>query len=344
MIKSILDLTPQIETLRDKGVVRGENTGFRCLDELYSVKQGSFTFFYAEPGHGKSEMIFEICLNQRDKRTLICSPETGSLIEIIAELIHKHTGKRIFKSDVDYSLGDAEFYNAIAALNDRFVIIDTDERAYSIPQLFEYADQWEKENKGLKINIIVGEPYNELDHSDMGIKFGARQDLYIEDLCSTIRRLCKKNNRHFMLSIHPSGSAIPITKGGITYYPKPLPRQAAGGQALYRKSMTWITLWRPPKGLNDDTGFEYRDNEVHVFIDKAKPKGVSFKGMCKLFFDWRLNRYYEDINGNRCFAYDHEKPENKSYLTPDEVLDRPNNFIIRPSINFSEPYQDEAPF
>lgn len=333
MIQSILDLTPQIENLRDKGVVRGENTGFKCLDELYSVKQGSFTFFYAEPTHGKSEMIFEVCMNQRDKRIMVCSPETGSLIEIVAELIHKFTGKRIYKSDGDFSLGDKEFYNAIAALSDRFIVLDTDERTYSVPQLFEEADKWEKENKGKRIDIIVGEPYNELDHSVMGIKFGARQDLYIEDLCSIVRRLCRKKNRHFMLSIHPSGSAVPITKSGITYYPKPLPRQAAGGQALFRKSMTWITLWRPPKDLCDDTGFQYRDNEVHVFIDKAKPKGVSFKGMCKLFFDWKLNRYYEDINGNHCYAYDHEN-QDKVNASP--------IFNIKPNMNFLE--IDKEPF
>lgn len=343
MIKSILDLTPQIEALRTNGVVRGENTGFRCLDELYSVKQGSFTFFYAEPAHGKSEMIFEMCMNQRDKRTLVCSPETGSLIEIVAELIHKHTGKRIYKSDGDFALADKDFYHAIAALSHQFLILDTDEKNYSIPQLFEYADKWEKENRGQKIDIIVGEPYNELDHSEMSVKFGSRQDLYIEDLCSVIRRLCRKNNRHFMLSIHPSGSAVPVTKGGITYYPKPLPRQAAGGQALFRKAMTWITLWRPPKGLNDDTGFEYRENEVHIFIDKAKPKGVSFKGMCKMYFDWKLNRYYEDINGNKCYAFDHEKPENKPYSVDQGMLvDRPNNFIIRPTAYFNEP--DNDPF
>lgn len=337
MIKSIIDRLPQLEQLRLKGIERGETTGFTSLDELYSVKQGTYTLVYSEPTHGKSEFTFELCFNQipHGKRSLICSPETGTVDEIIAELLHKYTGKKIYKSEI-YGLTEREFYDAINWLNHNFVIVDTDDKTFSIPELFEIADQWEKEHPGEKIHIIVGEPYNELDHSEMSTKFGSRQDLYIEDLISVVRRLCRKRNRHFILTIHPSGAATPITKHGVTYYPKPLPRQAAGGQALYRKAMTWITLWRPPRNFKDDMGQPCKDNEVHVFIDKAKPKGVATRGMRKLFFDWHKNRYYEEAWGNPYYAYE-QKPSETLFteikkidvlpdiptvpiVTPDELL------------------------
>lgn len=306
-----MDMLPQMERLRTSGIIRGEDTGFKCLNDLYSVKQGTYTLIYSEPTHGKSEFTFEICLNQATefgKRSLICSPETGTVDEIIAELIHKHTGSKIQKSEFN-SLSDLDFMKAMEFLNYYFVIVETDERTYSIPELFDIAIQWEKEHSGEKISIIVGEPYNELDHSDMS-KFGSRQDLYIEDLICVMRRLCRKNNRHFILTIHPSGSATPITdKNGYNYYPKPLPRQAAGGQALFRKSMTWITLWRPPKAYkNRDKDWDVvEENEVHVHIDKAKPKGVAFKGMCKLYFDWKKNRYFEKIGSIESYAFDYKK-------------------------------------
>lgn len=301
-------MMPQVEKLRKNGIVRGNKTGFRCFDNLYSVKSGSYTIIYSEPTHGKSEITFEICINQAEKFgaiCLICSPETGTADEIIAELIHKITGSKMHLTEPVH-IDDLTFYKAMDWLNHYFIIADTDDRPYSIPQLFELADEWEKENEGLKVNLIVGEPYNELDHSEMSTKFGARQDLYIEDLMSVMRRLCRKKNRHFILTVHPSGSAIPITgKDNITYYPKPLPRQAAGGQALYRKAMTWITLWRPPLNFKDEHGQPCELNEVHVFIDKAKPKGVSIKGKCILYFDWRKNRYYEKIDGDDYYAFEH---------------------------------------
>ncbi len=311
MIRSIMDMLPKMETMRKNGLIRGEKTGFFCLDQLYSVKQGTYTIIYSEPTHGKSEFSFEICVNQAEsigKRCLICSPETGTVDEIIAELIHKITGKKIQKNEFQHTT-DLEFMTAMEWLNEYFLIVDTDEKTYSVQALFDMADEWEKKSPGKKIDIIVGEPYNELDHSDMA-KYGARQDLYIEDLISLIRRLCRKGNRHFILTVHPSGSATPITdKHGYAYYPKPLPRQAAGGQALYRKAMTWITLWRPPKNYKNrdkdpDPVFE---NEVHVHIDKAKPKGVSVKGMCKLYFDWQKNRYVERLSNIECYAFDHTK-------------------------------------
>ncbi len=292
MIKSILDLMPEIEQLREKGISRGEPTGFSELDKLYSVKQGTYTVILAEPTHGKSEFIFELALNQTHfgKRSLVCSPETGSAEEIIAELVHKYTGKVILKSN-PYHIDDKGMYDALAWLNEYFIVLDTDDKMYSVSELFDIANEWDKEHPTQKINIIIGEPYNELRH-DMA-DFGTRQDLYIESMMSEMRRRCKKEKRHFFLSIHPAQS-MPQTKDGITYYPKPMPRQAAGGQALYRKSMTWITLWRPPEKLTNESGWEYKPNEVHVHIDKAKPKGVAERGKCVLFFDWKRNRYYEN--------------------------------------------------
>jgi len=309
--KNIMEYLPQIEKLRNEGLTRGTKTGFDCLDKLYSIKLGSYTTLLAEPGHGKSEFIIEMAMNQAIKFgyvSLICSPETGTLEQIVAELIHKYTGMSMLKSDYN-PIPDNKFYLALEWINQYFVIPE-DVNSYSIQQLFEFAYGWEKENNR-KIQIIVGEPYNELTH-DMS-SFGSRQDLYIEWLYSYFRRECRKSNKHFFLSIHPS-SQMPVMEKGFTYYPKPLPRQAAGGQAAFRKAMTWITLWRPPVGMCDSSGWAYKDNEVHVYIDKAKPKGVSFKGMCKLFFDWKKNRYYEDINGNDNYAFDHEENSKETNL------------------------------
>lgn len=305
-IKNIIDFLPEIEKLRNEGIVRGSQTGFKCLDELYSIKKGSYTTVLAEPGHGKSEFILELCMSQAMKFgwvSLICSPETGTTEEIVAELMHKYTGKSMLKSSFN-PLDDKDFFTALEWLNHHFIIPE-DVKSYSIPGLFEYASQWEMENKRV-IDVVVGEPYNELEH-DMS-NFGTRQDLYIEWLYSYFRREVRKTNKHFFLSIHPS-SQQPVIEKGITYYPKPLPRQAAGGQAAFRKSMTWITLWRPPKGSTDSSGWIVPENEVHVYIDKAKPKGVSTKGMCKMFFDWKKNRYYEVIDGKESYAFDHDAPQ-----------------------------------
>ena len=298
MIKKYTHIQQSLDELREIGIPRGENTGFKKLDSLYSLKQGSFTFILAPPHHGKSEFCFEIVINQAikfGKKSLIYSPETGSVEDIYSELIHKITGKPFYKSIHDH-VDDKKYYEAINYIDEYFSIVDGDERGYSFKDLTDLVTD-EK--------IIMSDPYNELIH-DM-TEFGARQDLYIEKLCSDIRRYCKKNKKHCLQTLHPAHQQIVVEKSGFRYYPMPMAREAAGGQALLRKAMTWINMWRPPSGMNDENGQPYRDNEVLINIEKAKPKGVSTRGTISLFFDWKKNRYYEEGEYKDLYAFEHEK-------------------------------------
>lgn len=289
--------------MRDNGHPRGENTGFECLDRLYSIKQGTYTFILAPPHHGKSEFAFELAFNQAmkyGKKTLVYSPETGSVEDIYAEFIHKYTGKHIYKSMPGF-IEDKDYYKAVNYIDEYFSILDSDEKSYGFKDIIELVTD-EK--------IVLTDPYNELKH-DMS-NFGTRQDLYIEDLCGEIRRYCKKNKKHWMLTLHPAHQQIQ-NDGGLRYYPMPMAREAAGGQALLRKAMTWINMWRPPIGLNDDFGRPYAENQVLINIEKAKPKGVSTKGDTSLFFDWKCNRFYEDGD---LYAFEHEKKELEKFEMP----------------------------
>ncbi len=288
--------------MRDKGNPSGELTGFKSLDSIYTIKQGSYTFILAPPHHGKSEFAFELAFNQAEKygkKSLIYSPETGSVEDIYAEFIHKFTGKPFYKS-ASGSVEDKEFYNAINYIDEHFSILDSDEKSYGFTDIVNLVTD-EK--------IILTDPYNELRH-DM-TEFGTRQDLYIEDLCGELRRYCKKNKKHWLLTLHPANQHIVTDKSGLRYYPMPMAREAAGGQALFRKAMTWINLWRPPDKLMDDNGQPYRENTVLVNLEKAKPKGVAKRGQIELMFDWKKNRYYEIVNGAEAYAFDHLKFKNE---------------------------------
>ena len=319
MIKRIPQITNELEALRAKGLQRGDDTGFECLNALYSIKQGSYTIFLAAPGHGKSELEFELLINQSmkyGKRSLIYSPETGSVPEIVAELVHKYTYKPFYNKN-GYGVGDKEYFEALNWIDHHFLIVDSDEQSYSMLELFEMVKTFEKENPGEKIDCIMAEPYNELKH-DMK-EYNGRQDLYIEDLFGEVRRFCKKNNKHVFISFHPAHQQK-LDEHGIRYYPMPSAREAAGGQAALRKAMTWINMWRPPVGLVGENG-PYKENEVIITIEKAKPKGVSVKGTCTLYFDWKRNRYYEDKDGTPFYAFHHEKGQ--SVLMPSEEFDIP---------------------
>lgn len=309
MIKKYKDIEVKLSQMREIGNPIGDTTGFRTLDAIFTVKQGTYVFIQAAPHHGKSELCFEVAFNQATefgKRSLIYSPETGSVEEIYAEFIHKYTGKPFYKA-ISGSMDDREFIAAVNWIDHMFTIVCSDDRAYSFKELTEMVTD-EK--------IIIAEPYNELKH-DMSL-FGARQDLYIEDFVGEVRRYCKKKDMYAIITLHPANQ-IKVSKKvngeTIYFYPMPEARGAAGGQALLRKAMTWINMWRPPKGMKNERGEPYAENEVLVSVEKAKPKGVSKKGMISLFFDWKKNRYYEVLNGNKCYAFDHKnEPIKPTYV------------------------------
>ncbi len=323
MIKKSKDIMDQLDSLRDNSNSRGKFTGFKCLDDVYTVKYGSYTCVLAAPHHGKSEFALEVAINQAYRygiKSTICSPETGSVADVYSEMVHKITGKRIIKG-LPNSIEEKEYYGAINYIDEMFNIVDCDERSYSFEELFSFVGKDDK--------MVIGDPWNEFKHDMSG--YGTRQDLYIEDLMGSTRRFCKKTERHMMITLHPSAQKQAYDeKTKKYYYGMPNAREAAGGQALFRKAMTWINLWRPPSFLNDENGAPYEQNVVLGYVEKAKPKYVSFKGFFKLYLDWQRSRYYEKIDGRPYFAFGHESIVQQGVQ---QQMELPNPEInIQPSI------------
>lgn len=305
MIKKLTDFQPELLTFHKAGIQRGDYCGFHTLDEFYTRKSGSMTFILASPHSGKTEFNLEILLNlslKYGQKHVIFTPETGDYKDIGKELVSKYCRKQFFQSDFEHCT-EAEIYNAINFLDDKFYIVDNDENSFSFDDIINQIKVLEAENK-IKIDNILFDPYNEIKH-DMK-DFNARQDLYIEDAVGKLRRYAKKENKHIYICMHPQEQA-PITENGITYYPPPHPRQSSGGQSFFRKAMTFIILWRPPKGFSDKNGIPYEDNELHIIIAKAKPKGSAKLGSCKLFWDYKKNRYYEKKNNGIYFGLEYNE-------------------------------------
>ncbi len=310
MIRNLEELRDEVNHLRESGVQRGRDTGFKCLDELYSVKEGSFSIFLGAPTHGKSEVIFELILNQSIKfgdKGLILSPETGKPAQIVMELLHKYIGKSAYSTN-PYHCTELEYNTAFNWVNYHFVIADDEKSSYSFDELISQIDKYERDHKCVFKNFMA-EPWNELNHKIALQQNSGRQDLAIEDELTQLRRYCDRTLKHAFLSFHPSfQSLVKDQQSGLSYYEMPKAREAAGGQATLRKAFSWINIWRPPVGVIDPTtGVPYADNEVFLQVEKSKPKGIGKKGLCRLYWDWKKNRYYENVDGRASYAFEHEK-------------------------------------
>lgn len=320
MIKNIFDLKKSVDRLRDEGVQKGLTTGFKGLDELYSIKPGSYTIVHGAPTHGKSEIIFELLINQsdqHDKKSIILSPESGNAEEITLELIHKRLGQTAYKSN-RFACSDADYNKAFNWVAHYFAIADDEEKSYSFQELMNEITLYEK-LRNCRFDYIMAEPWNELNHKLALSDNSGRQDLAIEEELTLLRRYCKNEKKHVFLSFHPAFQTLvqdPVSK--LKFYEMPRAREAAGGQATLRKAFSWINIWRPPVGVADSRGMPYMENELWVHVEKSKPKGIGKKGQVVLYFDWQKNRYYEKLDGSNKYAFEHESVHNLH--TPDEVV------------------------
>lgn len=324
----ISDFREGIETLKEKGVQAGEHVGFECTKDLLTFKLGYTTYFVGSPYSGKSTVLFEFLVNLSEFygwRHAIFSPESGSKEEIVAELAAIVRQKPFFNT-YGTGMSDDELGRALSFLNDYFFIIDPQDKDLTIPEFYETVELIEKEYD-VKIHTTTGDPFNEFKHDFS--KDEGRQDLYIERVLGDVRKNAAKHNRHNIIVTHCRDQQA-ITKDNVTFFPPPTARDYAGGQAWFRKGMQMLCVWRPPFGLQDETGRPYEDNETHIIIQKSKPKGIGKKGVAVLYFDYRRSRFYEKVAGSDCYA-------RKEF-----VYNRP----IRPIEDWTEPNKDkdEYPF
>lgn len=296
------DVQERVDALYEHGITRGVYLGFESLHEYYSFKPAATTYFYGAPFSGKSELVFELLINLSelyDQRHAIYSPESGEAHDIFAELLSKRLRKPFFRNLPDH-MTEVEYLREKDWVDDHFYIIDPKDKDLTIEKFYTTVTELEKEY-GVKIDTTCCDPFNELEH-DFSANSG-RQDLYIENRLGFIRRDAVAHHRHNIVITHIADQEPVKTKDGMVYYPPPTPRQIAGGQAWYRKGMNMIAVWRPPGNMTDtETGLPYEENEVHLIIQKFKPKGVGKRGTVKLYYDTRMNRYYEKFNGTKRYA------------------------------------------
>ena len=88
----------QVDEIYEKGMGRGESTGYPNVDELYTIVEGQLTVVTGHPSSGKSEFIDQIMVNLAEERGwkfAVCSFENEPRLHI-AKLISKHFRKPFF--------------------------------------------------------------------------------------------------------------------------------------------------------------------------------------------------------------------------------------------------------
>lgn len=269
-----------------------KKTGLAVLDDFIGLKKGYPVFIAGSPHAGKTEFTFEVLLNTSilyDWKHLIYCGEGGNIEHIYNELVHKYLEKPYKWANEKEKL-QAEYF-----IDEHFIVVNHD-NDYTIEEFYSMVEKVEKV-LNLKFDTTVFDPFNDIkDETD---KFGGREDKYLAHALKQVRISSKRNNRIDIIVNHIADIRAVTDKDGNRYMPAAMPNEWAGGRTWWRRGFLMLLVYRPATFLKDANGMNYAENETHIYVQKAKPKGIAKMGMKSIFWDWKKNRYYCFTDGNQ---------------------------------------------
>lgn len=270
----VSDIEGEIWGLYQDGVVKGHRIGWRCIDDLYTVRPGEWSVVTGVPGHGKSEWLDAAMVNlaiYHGWRFAICSPENQPLKLHFQKISEKAIGKP-FGAGPNERMTPAEVQTAIDWVGQHFTFILPAE-----PKLETILELAKCEIARYGINGLVIDPWNELDH---GRPSGLSETEYISQSLSTLRRFARAHQIHLWIVAHPTK----IAKDKDGKYPVPTLYDIAGSAHWRNKADNGICIWR-------EVGTGTSDVDVHV--QKVRFKCVGRVGSARLRYDIITGQYHD---------------------------------------------------
>ena len=275
MIVEAKDLIKNLMDIKNSGFVRkGISTGFKSLDEFLYLSKQYLMILTGMPSSGKSEVLDAIAVNMaitQGWNWLYFSPENFPLEEHLKKLVEKKAGKNL------HSLSRNEIEKAADWVNKHFSWIHPEDDGYSLNSILsEVAVRIET---GYPVDAIVIDPWNELSHSSQA---GRRDDQYISDCLSIIRRFHRKYNLLTCVVIHPTK----LQKDSSGRHPVPNLYDCNGGAMWRNKGDFGICVHR-----ND-----FEKHEATVIVQKIKFKTMGRVGKVDLDYDLKSGRFKDKQN------------------------------------------------
>lgn len=268
-----------LNLLHSLGMKAGDSTGWKCIDELYTVIPGQLTIVTGFPGSGKSEWLDAMLLHLMPQgwRFAMFSPENRPTHLHVAKLIEKYLGKPFGRGPNERATW-SEVQSAAKVLDCCFGFIQPrDAEVPTVQHVVGLADQWltstasNDEKRGLIID-----PWNELDHLRPA---ALTETEYISQVLSFVRNWARTANVHVWIVAHPAKQRREEGK-----LPIPRPDMIAGSQHWWNKADNCISVVRD---------YQNPDAPVDIHVQKIRFKNVGRIGTAALRYDRVTGQYWE---------------------------------------------------
>lgn len=316
----------ELEQYHREGAKPGVYLGHEPLEEYYSMLTTGCTDWIGWPQSGKTELLLECLYNTSvfyGWKHLLFVPDIGNCIEVIAILIHKHTGKTFdkkYKNYIDWKTA----LQSLPWLFEHFHILEPiDHKSKITPiEFWEFACEYKKE-KGIQTATI--DSWKDMYHDYS--KYGGNYAKYLSEVLPARNKLSEINDIHFHTIVHPKNPQR-NSQGKI---PPARVDDMEGGAQWNNSGKVIICA--------DRSSIE--STIVDIYILKNKPKIAGKRGMTCLNYDVATSKYYSISSSNN---------GEKQYAKPKEQKINSNQFPgLQPNTGFENSVdlsqdENECPF
>lgn len=277
-VVSVMDLEKELDLLYETGVQRGLSTGWKSLDQYYTVRPGEFTVVTGVPGAGKSNWLDGLLVNlarQHDMSFAIFSPENQPMHNHVSRII-EHFARAPFRDGPTQRMSKEDMHVCRDWAHRHFrFMLPPDESEWTIDYIVKTAEALVKRHG---INGIVIDPWNELEHP---VHDKQKETDYISVSLKRMRQVARRCNVHLWLVAHPT--KLYRNKNGE--YPVPSLYDISGSANFRNKADNGIVVWR------DLNNTEKKAVEIHV--QKIRFREVGQLGGVELKYDPATGGYEE---------------------------------------------------
>ena len=249
------------------GRQRALSTGWRCVDQFMTIREGELSVVTGIPGAGKSEFIDALIVNlaeSADWRFAICSFENPPE-EHLSKLAEKRARMPFWEGRTPH-MGEGDLAKALDWIDERFVFIRTgDDDAPTLDWILEQA-----RSAVLRYGIrgLVIDPYNEIEHKRPSTM---TETEYVSQILGQVKRFAAAHGVHVWFVAHPA--KLRRENGKI---PTPTLYDISGSANWGNKADLGVVVHRLTERYPPET-------EVHV--RKVRFKSVGKIGKATLRYD-----------------------------------------------------------
>lgn len=273
-----IDRKTAVQELWEAGMPKGFRTGWRNVDEHYTVVPGQVTIVTGWPGSGKSEWVDALVINlmRQGWRFAVCSPENTPVELHLAKWMEKLAGKPFGAGPTERMSAD-EAVEWVDEISQRARFLDVSERQASIPDVLAAATEWRTRVDG-PFGLVL-DPWNEFEHSRPSL---LSETEYVSQTLSSVRTWARAHKAHVWIVAHPQK----MRRNDSGDLPVPRPDMISGSQHWWNKADCAITVYRD---------LARNDNTVEIHVQKVRFKHVGKVGLVALTYN-RITGTYHDFS------------------------------------------------